>query len=146
MTNRFSGDSFHLQNTHIHRMLLFLDILLSILHLSLVGFNLLGWIWRRTRRAHLATILLTAASWFILGIWYGIGYCPITDWQWQVKRQLGESNLPASFIKYFADKTFNASFSPELVNILTVVFFFAALIASIIANVVVWRKAARSTR
>src|SRR5215208_4900882 len=85
-------------------MLPFLDVALTILHMAFIVFNLFGWIPKRTRKAHLVCILLTAASWFVLGIWYGMGYCPITDWQWRVKEQMGEQNLPASFIKYYADK------------------------------------------
>ena len=121
-------------------MLSVIDILLTVVHLVLVGFNLLGWAWRQTRRVHLITILLTAASWFILGIWYGIGYCPITDWQWNIKRQLGERNLPASFIKYFADAITGMSFSPKLVNLLTVILFFVALAASILVNIILPRS------
>lgn len=115
-------------------MLQFLDILFTITHLSLVAFNLLGWIWAVTRKAHLITILLTAASWFILGIWYGLGYCPITDWQWQVKEKLGEKNLPSSFIKYFADKLTGMDINPSLVNNVTLVFFILVLLLSVYVN------------
>jgi hypothetical protein len=40
------------------------------------------------------------ASWFVLGAWYGVGYCLLTDWHWDIKRQLGEVNLPNSYIEY----------------------------------------------
>ncbi len=117
-------------------MLEFLDILLTITHLAIIGFNLFGWIWPQTRKAHLISVLVTAASWFILGIWYGIGYCPITDWQWQVKEQLGERNLPASFIKYYADKIAGQSVSVTLVNTMTAVLFAAVALLSIVLNLV----------
>src|SRR5688572_7748220 len=104
-------------------MLQFLDLVLTVVHMVLIFFNLLGWIFPATRKLHLITLGATAASWFILGIWYGIGYCPITDWQWDIKERLGERNLPASFIKYFADKLTGKNFSPELVNQLTLLFF-----------------------
>ncbi len=81
-----------------------LDALLTFVHLLIVGFNLLGWMWYKTRRAHFVVVMITASCWFILGIWYGIGYCPVTDWQWQVKERLGEHNLPNSFIKYWVDR------------------------------------------
>ena len=97
-------------------MLKFLDILYTIIHLLIIGFNLFGWIWPRTRKAHLITIGVTAASWFILGIWFGWGYCPVTDWQWDVKEKLGERDLPASFITYFANKLTGKDFSDHLVN------------------------------
>lgn len=121
-------------------MLELLDLLLTITHLVLILFNLFGWIVRQTRKLHLITIALTAASWFVLGIWYGMGYCPITDWQWRIKEKLGETNLPASFIKYFADKLTGNDFSPELVNNLTLAFFLIAIITSIYANFFLNRK------
>ena len=115
-------------------MLEALDFFYTILHLAIIGFNLFAWIWPATRRAHLIVIGATAASWFVLGIWYGWGYCPITDWQWDVKEKLGETNLPSSFIKYFADKITGRDFSPSLVNTVTLIVFLVAIIVSIYFN------------
>ncbi len=84
-------------------MLALLDVLFTLLHLLIIGFNLFGWIWPATRKLHLWCAGATAFSWLILGIWFGLGYCPITDYQWQIKEKLGEQNLPNSFIKYYAD-------------------------------------------
>lgn len=111
-----------------------LDLLLTLSHLAVIGFNLFGWIWRSLRRAHLICIGLTAASWLLLGLWYGIGYCPLTDWQWQVKRKLGEPDLPASFIKYFSDKLSGHAIDPVLVDLLTAIFFILAAAFSIYVN------------
>ena len=115
-------------------MLTFLDILLSIAHISLTIFNLTGWIWKRTRKAHLITLGLTLMSWFVLGFWYGWGYCVLTDWQWQVKEKLGETNLPASFIKYFADKISGKNFDPALVNNVTLGCLLFAIAAAVYVN------------
>jgi hypothetical protein len=81
-------------------MLKILDIFLTILHLAILLFNLFGWVWPSTRKLHLVIVLITAFCWLVLGIWHGIGYCPITDWQWQLKARLGETNLPNSFVTY----------------------------------------------
>ena len=62
---------------------------------------------------------LTVFSWIGLGFFYGFGYCFLTDWHWDVKRRLGESDLPASFIKYFADKFLNADFDAQMIDIIT---------------------------
>jgi hypothetical protein len=67
-------------------------------HTSWVIFNCVGWVWRRTRRWHLAAVALTAASWFGLGIRYGWGYCPCTDWHWQVRARLGYQD-PSSYMQ-----------------------------------------------
>ena len=115
-------------------MLVLLDLLLSFFHLALVAFNLFGWIPRRTRKAHLISVTLTAASWFVLGIWYGMGYCPITDWQWEVKEKLGERDLPASFIKYFADKISGRDIDADIVNIGTLIGFIFSVAATVYVN------------
>src|SRR3989442_14649175 len=104
-------------------MLQLLDVLLTLVHLVIIGFNLFGWIWPATRKAHFICILATAASWFLLGIWYGIGYCPVTHWQWQAKEKLGEQNLPSSFIKYYADKISGKDISASVIDTITAAAF-----------------------
>lgn len=123
-------------------MLAFLDILLTIAHLLLIGFNLTGWIWTITRKAHLICVAATVFSWAVLGIWFGFGYCPITDWQWEVKRKLGEHDLPGSFIKYYADKLTGHNFDPALVNIITAATFGAIIVVTVYVNFIK-RKATR---
>ena len=117
-------------------MLQILDIFFTLLHLVIILFNLIGWVWAKTRRVHFYCILLTAISWFILGIWYGWGYCPITDWQWQIKEKLGEGNLPNSFIKYFADQVSGEDINTHLIDTLTVVLFVLAAGLSVYVNFV----------
>jgi hypothetical protein len=111
-----------------------LDLLLTLLHFAIIGFNLFGWIWKTARKAHFICILITAGCWFILGIWFGIGYCPITDWEWHIKEKLGETNLSDSFIKYYADKISGKQVSASLVDTLTSVCFFLATLLSIYVN------------
>ena len=71
-------------------ILVIVDIVLTIFHTALTLFNLTGWIWPRTRRLHLWVVGITAFCWLVLGMWYGLGYCPITHWQWIIKTKLGE--------------------------------------------------------
>ena len=115
-------------------MLSLLNLLLTILHLFIILFNLFGWIPVFTRRAHLACIIITAACWFVLSIWFGIGYCPITEWQWQIKERLGETNLPASFVTYYGEKITGRELNEETINTLTAVCFGLAVIMSLYVN------------
>jgi hypothetical protein len=115
-------------------MLHLFDILLTLIHIIIIGFNLLGWIWKRTRKLHLLCVAVTAGCWLILGIWYGIGYCPVTDYQWHVKTQLGEQNLPGSFIKYMADKITGRDVDPDLIDAATGIGFLLAVIMTIYLN------------
>lgn len=116
----------------MHQILLHaLDWFFALFHWSLVGFNLTGWIWRRTRVAHRITISLTFLSWFGLGIRYGWGYCPCTDWHWDVKRALGESGLPVSYVTYYLDRVTGWSWNPAVVDMLVVGLATAALLLSL---------------
>ncbi|MFP4096690.1 MAG: DUF2784 domain-containing protein [Cyclobacteriaceae bacterium] len=113
----------------------FLDVLLTLAHLLIIGFNLTAWIWRKTRRLHLLSVMLTAFSWLLLGIWYGWGYCFLTDWHWQVKRKLGKTDLPSSFIKFAVDETLGVSSDPFWINIITAVGFGIVTIISVMLNI-----------
>ena len=124
-------------------MYIFLDYFFVIFHGGLTLFNLVGWIWKKTRRIHLYTISLTILSWIGLGIFYGWGYCPSTDWHWDVKRQLGERNLPASYIKYYADKLTGMDWDPFFIDTTTAILGISALLISIWLNWRDWKKSAK---
>ncbi|MBN2273389.1 MAG: DUF2784 family protein [Bacteroidales bacterium] len=115
-------------------MLKLLDLFFIVFHTALVFFNLFGWIYRKTRLINLITLLLTGSSWFFLGIFYGFGYCPFTDWHFSVLEKMGFLNLPASYIEYITERFFCADVDSDRVDVLTVVIFFAALIVSIAFN------------
>lgn len=110
------------------------DFLFTILHMVIIGFNLLGWIFKLTRKFHFWFAMLTLASWTVLGLWFGLGYCPITDWQWNIKTQLGAQNLPDSFIKYIVDQSTGLNSNPNVIDYLTVGFFLIAIVCSIKVN------------
>jgi hypothetical protein len=63
-----------------------------------------------------------------------MGYCPVTDWQWRVKEQLGERNLPASFITYYAEKLSSHDFSDAFINTVTGISFGLAAALSLYYN------------
>ena len=126
-------------------MLRFLDILLTVVHLAIVFFNLFGWIPKGTRKAHFISILLTAAAWFLLGIWFGIGYCPVTDWQWNVKEKLGEQNLPSNFVEYIAERMTGQDFDSGLVStVIAICFALAALLSVYVNFMLPWQLKKRS--
>lgn len=111
-----------------------LDVFFVVFHGGLVLFNMTGWIWPKTRKLHLATMGLTIASWFGLGIFFGWGYCPSTDWHWDVKRRLGETDLPNSYIKYYLDSITGMSWDPAVVNAAVLILGVGALGLSIWLN------------
>jgi hypothetical protein len=111
-----------------------LDYAFVIFHAGIVLFNLVGWCWQWTRRLHLVVISLTLLSWFWLGLWFGWGYCPCTDWHWQVKARLGETELPSSYIKYYADVLTGMSWDPRLIDAITLVSTLSAFLLSCVLN------------
>lgn len=111
-----------------------LDYFLIFFHTFLILFNLFGWMWHRTRRLNLYSLLLVAFSWLILGIWYGIGYCPLTELHWNIKFELGQTDLPYSYIKYLIDFYFNIYSDPQVIDYMTAILFIAALLSSIYTN------------
>jgi hypothetical protein len=111
-----------------------LDWLLTAVHLALVCANLFLWLPRRTRRLHLVLVGATALSWFGLGYFYGLGYCFLTDWQWQVKVARGASELPHSFIYYVLVDGLGLPMSREFVDTTTAVAFGLVIALSVTLN------------
>lgn len=118
----------------------FLNIFFFAFHSILILFNLFGWILKKTRLLNLISLLLTLGSWVILGIWYGWGYCPCTDWHWKVRMELGYYDMPASYIKFLADTFTGMDWNPVLIDTLTAVLFAAALLSSAVINLKDFKK------
>ena len=104
-------------------------------HTLLIIFNSFGWIFPRFRKWNLITLLITAFSWFFLGIWYGWGYCFCTDWHWTVRRHLGYHDMSSSYNHFLILEFTGINFSERLVNIVTAIIFFSSLILSLWLNI-----------
>ncbi len=116
-------------------MLKLLDLFFIVFHTILILFNLFAWIFRKTRKLNLIILSLTGASWFILGIFYGIGYCPLTNWHFNILEKMGHTDLPDSYVKYLADRLTGLNFNPGLVDRVTLISFFIALAISACLNI-----------
>jgi len=117
-----------------------LDIFFFTFHTVVVLFNIFGWLIPRWRLANLIVLSLTAFSWFILGIWYGWGYCICTDWHWQVREMLGYHDMSTSYIHFLILKITNVDLSVSLVDTVTTIGFFSAFAISTYLNVRKWMK------
>ena len=118
----------------------FLDIFFTVFHTCLVIFNLFGWIWKKTRRLNLICLLLTAASWLILGIFYGLGYCPLTDWHFQILTKLGYTDLPNSYLSFLFTRLTGLPIDQSLVDAATLWGLIIALAMSLYLNLRHWFK------
>ncbi|WP_281298517.1 DUF2784 domain-containing protein [Flavobacterium limnophilum] len=112
-------------------MLHIIDYFFILFHGVLILFNVLGWIVPKWRLANLISLSLTAFSWFVLGIFYGIGYCPFTDWHWKVRQLLGYNDSSNSYIHFLILKITGVNLPENWVDTTTVLVFFAAFSVSI---------------
>jgi hypothetical protein len=112
------------------------DYFLFIFHLLFVVFILTGWIVKPLRRLHLIAILLTFLSWFGLGMIYGWGFCILTEWHWQILRQLGHWDMPSSYVAYLLQRAFGLIVDESIVDTVTVASAFAAFLVSLWVNFV----------
>ena len=113
----------------------FLNYFFFIFHTAFTLFNVFGWMFRKTRKLHLVTILLTAFSWFVLGIWYGWGYCICTDWHWTVREHLGYHDQQRSYIHFLLLKLTGVNFNETMVENATLIGFLLSFILSVWLNV-----------
>lgn len=71
-----------------------------VAHCAIIAFVMLGWCVPAWLPWHLALILLTLACWFVLGLWMGPGYCPVSDLHWRLKGALGDGKPAESYIHH----------------------------------------------
>ena len=113
-----------------------LDIFFVIFHTSLTLFNMFGWIWKKTRLANLVTLAITGSSWLFLGLIVGmLGYCPLTDWHFNILYKLCKTDLPTSYVKYLVDRLTGLDINATLVDNATLYGFLAALAISLTLNI-----------
>ena len=98
----------------------FLDYFFLFFHSALIVFNLFGWILKKTRKLHWVVLGSTLFSWFIMGYFYGWGYCILTDWHWDVLAELGKRPAQSVYVQYLLDRIFNWEVSRSFSDILTV--------------------------
>ncbi len=111
-----------------------IDYFFILFHSVLILFNVFGWIIPKWRFANLISLSVTAFSWFVLGIWYGIGYCPFTDWHWKVRQLLGYNDQSNSYIHFLILKILGVNLPENWVDSATLIVFLLAFCISIILN------------
>lgn len=111
--------------------LLIADHALNIFHLVIVLFLIFGWISTKSRRLHRFAVGVTAFLWIGVGALVGkLGYCPVTDWHWDVKRLRGEQGLPVSYVDYNLQKI-GIHLPPDRADQIVMVVFAAIVILTI---------------
>ena len=124
--------------------LVFLDYAFLVAHTALILFNLFGWVWERTLRFNLLSIILTVTAWFAFAPWYGLGYCPCTDWHWQVKEALGQTDLPNNYLTFLFETWTGIVVSDEFSATLAWVALVPAFALSLFFNLKLTNKSAKA--
>ena len=117
-----------------------LDVAFLVFHAFIVIFNLVGWVWKKTRKANLLLLLITVGSWVGLGLIYGFGYCPLTDWHWQVLERIDEMPIENSYLQYLLNRLTGIRLKEDIVDFATVAGLCASLIISVVLNIKDYRK------
>jgi hypothetical protein len=89
---------------------------------------------RRTRPWQLVTVSLTTLSWVGLGALYGWGYCPCTDWHWQVRARLGFDD-PPSYIQLLIREATGIDIGTEPADTLAIVTLAVAAVLGVVLTI-----------
>lgn len=77
---------------------------------------------------------VTAVSWFLFGIWYGWGYCILTDWHWEVRRILGQEIRSHSYVQFLIRRLTGLELETALVDTAVMYTFFVLMVLTIVVN------------
>lgn len=124
-----------LKNIMYYRIL---NAAFHFLHIFVITFVAIGWIYPPFHLAHFVLTLLTLGSWFILGHWFGVGYCPLTDWHWKIKSKLSGARPNGTYIHLGLERVTGRQINPDRVD--RVVLLGTILIAglSLMQNILDW--------
>lgn len=125
------GENWHLQ---------LLNVFFFAFHLILILFNITAWAFRKWRKWHLIAVGITAFSWTALGWFYGWGYCFLTDWHFDIRRELGLTVDSSSYIQFLINRVGINVWSAQVTDLITAVCFGVVLFLSIYLNIRDYRK------
>jgi hypothetical protein len=98
-----------------------------LLHCLLCVFLLVGWFFPQIKLLYLAVLIV----WF--GCWVFLGYCPITKWEFSLRRKYNKNIDPnAEAIKYYMYKFFKVDVSANAIFIGGLIVFIILIILTII--------------
>lgn len=121
-----------------------LNIGFFVFHTALILFNISGWALPRWRRWNLVTLLATAFSWGVMGLWKGLGYCVCTDLHWRVREAMGIHETSSSYIVLLTKCLTGWDPPVSIANTVALVVFLSSLALSIGLNIRDWTRVRRA--
>lgn len=111
-------------------MLWIANVLMHGMHLAVISFSSLGWIWPQTRALHLVLAAGVAASWFLLGPIMGRpGLCILTEVQHRIWKRMGRTEMP-NYMPLLYERIAGHPGDPERINRVTQIAFYSTTLAS----------------
>lgn len=81
------------------------NVVLHALHVAVIVFSCVGWIWAETRPLHLALAAGIAVSWFVVGPLTGeVGFCVVTGAQHAVWRRLDPAAPRPGYVRFLVER------------------------------------------
>ncbi len=111
-----------------------IDLFFNLLHIIVILINSLGWVFNITLRPSLYLIIVTLFCWTFLGIFQGIGFCPLTYMHSQYLYTNYEFRLPFSYLDYLLINNFNLPLTSKMISITSVLVIFISLIINLKKN------------
>jgi hypothetical protein len=106
----------------------FLNFILHALHVIIISFIAFGWMIPNLRKLHLAFVLMTLATWVILG------YCPLTELHWWVRRKANLRVVDGPYIPFVVEQLTHRPVDSKRLDRIVVVFTVLVALASAISN------------
>lgn len=110
------------------------DLFFNVLHIMVILINSLGWIFNITLKPSLYLILITLSCWTLLGIFQGIGFCPLTYIHSHYLYTNYEFHLPFSYLDYLLIDNFNLPLTSKTISIISIFVIFISLLINLKKN------------
>ncbi len=111
-----------------------LDVFFNFIHIIIILINCFGWAFKETLKLNIILLLITMLSWTILGIFFGLGFCFLTNLHFSLLGELKSTNIPFSYLDYLLIENFNLKVSSQTISLLSIVVVFSSLTISIKKN------------
>ena len=110
------------------------DNIFNILHILAILINCFGWAFSKTLKLNLSFLLLTISSWSILGLFFGIGFCFLTEVHSLALGLIGSPSINFSYLDYLLLVKLKIPISSNTISILSILAVFISLGISIKKN------------
>lgn len=110
------------------------DVFLFWAHALVAAGCAFGWLLAGAEKWHLALVIVIGFSWYGLGLRYGIGYCVLTDWQWRVRKKLGETPEHGSFVQLLLERASGLHLNAKQVKLFAYAVYWVSAVISIYIN------------